>query len=112
MHPGQGPGLSDHSLGEASGEAAVTLLVSELPSHGHELRHGEAPVPQSDPTGALPAATLGRRGGFLYGPGPGNVTMHPQAMAPVGGGMPHNNMQPFLALNFIIALQGVFPPRS
>ena len=114
MHPGQGPGLSLHDLGEASGTQSVTLLQSEIPSHTHALGA------QNSPLGGVAApagATLSRpASGNLYFDPPGApspvVTMDPGTISPAGGGLPHNNMQPYLTLNFNIALQGVFPPRT
>jgi len=111
MHPGQGNGLSLRDLGEMSGTESVTLLVSEIPIHTH---NAVASVEPSDnrlpkPTVALSIST----GAFAYVTGsPALVQMAPQALAPAYGSLPHNNMQPYLTLNFCIALQGVFPPRS
>src|SRR3954449_4613998 len=111
MHPGQGPGLSLHDLGESGGSDTVTLLASETPVHRHDVFAVAA-----DP-GDLqaPSATraLARSGaGFAYVPGAAGATLAPVALAPSGGDQPHNNMQPYLTFNFNIALQGVFPPRS
>jgi len=114
MHPGQGPGLSLHDLGEAGGSETVTLLESEIPAHSH------AAGAQTVPLGgvAVPTnATLSRpASGNLYfdtntGP-PILVPMDPNTLAPAGGDQPHNNLQPYLTFYFNIALQGVFPPRS
>ena len=112
MHPGQGPGLSLHALGEQSGTETVTLLQAEMPAHNHSAGA------QSIPLGSLavPSATT-----TLDRPASGNlftatnvpiVQMSDQAITPAGGNQPHNNLQPYLTLNFCIALQGVFPPRS
>jgi microcystin-dependent protein len=111
MHPGQGQGLSDHFLGEASGVPSVTLLNTEIPVHQHGLiasnQPGEDPTP--DPTRAIARSV----GANLYQTNAASnlVQLAPQALSPTGGGLPHNNMQPYLTLNFNIALQGVFPPR-
>ncbi len=111
MHPGQGPGLSLHDLGETGGSETVSLLESEIPSHSHSLR-ADAADPGEDripgPTEALARST----GGLLYGSAASLVPMSPQALAPAGGDQPHNNMQPYLTFYFCIALQGVFPPRT
>jgi microcystin-dependent protein len=111
MHPGQGPGLSLHDLGETGGAEAVTLLESEIPAHNHLVGA------QNTPLGgvATPAGnTLNRpASGNLYNAaGPAPVAMSPQGLAPAGGDQPHNNMQPYVTFYFNIALQGVFPPRS
>ena len=110
MHPGQGPGLSLHDLGETGGSETVTLLESEIPMHNHALQTfndvGEDRVP--GPTEALARST----GGFLYAPAGALAPMTPTALAPAGGSQPHNNLMPYLTFYFNIALQGVFPPRG
>ena len=112
MHPGQGPGLSLHDLGETGGSDTVTLLQSEIPAHNHSVGA------QTSPLGgvALPSATttLSRpASGNLYFTGsPTQAPMASITIQPTGGDQPHNNLQPYLTLNFCIALQGVFPPRS
>jgi microcystin-dependent protein len=110
MHPGQGPGLSLHDLGETGGSETVTLLESEIPSHAHSLR--ASPNPGEDPTAV--GEVLGRSvGANLYQPSViGLNALSVSAVAPAGGDQPHNNMQPYLTLNFCIALQGVYPPRT
>jgi microcystin-dependent protein len=111
MHPGQGPGLSLHDLGETGGSESVTLLESEIPAHAHTARAvGGDPAELQAPS---PARSIGRSSsGFAYVAGPANVTMAPEALPPAGGDQPHNNLQPYLTFNFNIALQGVFPPRG
>jgi microcystin-dependent protein len=110
LHLGQGPGLSLYDLGQAGGSEAVTLLQSEMPVHTHALR---ASAEDGDLANASPNRVLARSiGGFAYADTPGDVTMAPETIAPAGGDLPHNNMQPYLTLNFCIALQGIFPPRS
>jgi microcystin-dependent protein len=110
MHPGQGPGLSLYDLGQQGGSDTVTLLESEIPSHGHALRvSGEeadlrAPGPQR--VLATPAHSA-----FVQPGGP-VVAMSPHALSVAGGGQPHNNLMPYLTFYFCIALQGVFPPRT
>jgi microcystin-dependent protein len=111
MHPGQGPGLSLHDLGEQGGSETVTLLESEIPSHSHALRaspdQGDLFAPSSSTSLAASA------GAGAYQPSPvGLVPMAPATLPPAGGNQPHNNMQPYLTFYFCIALQGVFPPRS
>jgi microcystin-dependent protein len=109
MHPGQGPGLSLHDLGETSGSDSVTLLQSEMPAHSHQLRGSE-----DDATFKTPAGFYAAGGNAMYAPDASgvNTQMAFQALAPAGGDQPHNNMMPYLTLNFCIALQGVFPPRT
>jgi microcystin-dependent protein len=109
MHPGQGPGLSLHDLGETGGSETVTLLESEIPSHSHNLRVSAQDATTRIVIGQLPATSLGLS---LYGSTPGNTTLNPGALTTAGGDQPHNNMQPYLTFYFCIALQGVFPPRG
>ena len=112
MHPGQGPGLSLHDLGEMGGSETVTLLESEIPAHSHTLKanptFGDTPSPANNVTLARPANIS------LYQTNTNSslAQMAPEALPPAGGDQPHNNMQPYLTLNFCIAMQGVFPPRG
>lgn len=111
MQPGQGQGLSLRDLGEQSGVESITLLVSEMPIHTHGLLAavqdlGDLGAPASNRA----LARSGKGSGYKANPS-ANAIMAPQTIAPAGGGLPHNNMQPYLTLNFCIALQGVFPQR-
>jgi len=111
MHAGQGPGLSQRFIGEASGSQTVTLLQSEMPAHSHALNANTTTASKSLPTGnsfAKGSAIIP----YLAPAGAPLVGMAGQTISPAGGDQPHNNMQPFLTLSFCIALQGVFPPRS
>jgi microcystin-dependent protein len=112
MHPGQGPGLSLHDLGETGGSETVSLLESEIPSHTHAVGAQNIPLGGiATPSGG----TLNRpaSGNLFFTPGStATVQMSDQILAPAGGDQPHNNMQPYLTLNFCIALQGVYPPRT
>lgn len=110
MHPGQGPGLSLHDLGEVGGSETVTLLQSEMPGHTHTLR--AATVDLGDTNVPSPSASFASSaGGTLYQT-TSNTQLAFGAAAQVGGDNPHQNMQPYLTLSFCIALQGVFPPRG
>jgi len=107
---GQGPGLSLYDLGEIGGTANVTLLLSEIAAHSHSLQAAAAAT--TDTAGPTVSLAPVESGASIY-----NAPTHPVAMAPssigaTGGNSPHNNLQPYLVLNFIIALQGVFPQRS
>jgi microcystin-dependent protein len=112
---GQGSGLTDRFLGEVGGAETVTLLQSEMPAHSHGINASASLGTQTDPTNAVWAA-----GGAVRGGGPPTYAsaqgaaplMHPQALNVAGSSLPHNNMPPFLTVTFIIALQGVFPPRG
>ncbi len=111
MHPGQGPGLSLHDLGETGGSETVTLLESEIPGHSHGILADVPPATLNQPA---PTRGLARSsGGTVYQPSnAGLVAMGNNTIAPAGGDQPHNNMMQYLTLNFCIALQGVFPPRT
>jgi microcystin-dependent protein len=106
-----GDGLT---LGEIGGEIAHTLNQSEMPQHLHLMSSNTAVVgagtnaTQGAPTGNFWA----NDGKAIYSTSPPNATMHPSAVTNVGGSQPHNNMQPFLTLNFCIALQGIFPSQT
>jgi microcystin-dependent protein len=106
---GQGPG-SYADLGQLYGSSVVTLLPSEMPAHSHAVQATTLPGNLNGPS---PSAALARsQGGFAYSaPGGPQVGMSLDAVQSVGSGTPHNNEMPYLALNYIIALQGVFPPR-
>jgi microcystin-dependent protein len=111
MHPGQGPGLSLHNLGEMSGSETVTLLESEIPSHAHGLQTMVTPGNRTAPGGNSLARVTGATP-YTAGSNANLVSMAPEALPPAGGDQPHNNMMPYLTFYFCIALQGVFPPRS
>jgi len=109
---GQGNGLSYYDIGEAAGSPNVTLLASEMPIHTHSVTCSTAAGNSTSPAGAVFAA--GSRGKPpAYGvPGSGSVNMSAYAVATAGNGQPHENMPPYVTLNFCIALQGIFPSRS
>ncbi len=111
MHPGQGPGLSLHDLGETGGSETVTLLESEIPSHSHNLMSLPAPANRTSPVDNSIARATGATP-YLAPAGAPLVSMADTALSPNGNDQPHNNMMPYLTLNFCIALQGVFPPRT
>lgn len=109
MHQGQGQGLSQRFIGEQAGEQGVTLLQTEMPVHSHALNGTNQLQNLPDPANH----TLARANANAYVQNPSSFTqMNGLAIGNSGGGLPHNNMPPFLTLTFIIALQGVFPPRG
>ncbi|OXM86652.1 phage tail protein [Paenibacillus rigui] len=112
MHWGNGPGLTPRTYSETGGEADVTLLENEIPYHTHTANAQTA----SDQV--TPAATVWAnagapgRGGFAFYTSTPDTPMNPLALSAAGGSQPHNNMQPYTVLTFIIALQGVYPPKQ
>jgi microcystin-dependent protein len=112
MHPGQGPGLSLHDLGETGGSQTVTLIESELPAHTHSINAANFPGEIQAPTANTALARSHGGNAYQTTTNQNIVLMNPAALPPAGGDQPHNNMMPYLTLNFNIALQGVFPPRG
>ena len=112
MHPGQGPGLSLHDLGETGGSETVTLLESEIPVHTHTLRGNFNTADVNDPSSARSLARSNPGELYQSVTNANLISMSPQALAPAGGDQPHNNQMPYLTFYFCIALQGVFPPRT
>lgn len=109
IHQGSG-----HTLGEAAGSSAVTVNIQQLPTHTHFLSNNMAVV--SDTTNATQGAPAGNNwantGKVQWCTSPPNAVMNPQAVSNVGGSQAHTNMQPYLVLNFCIALQGIFPSQT
>ena len=116
MGAGQGAGLSPRNPGDTSGTVTVTLTAAQLPSHTHTLTGSNAVGTSQTPTGQLFAQppSSPRRPSALYKTGTPTTStlMAPTVISAAGSGGAHNNLQPYLALNFIIALQGVFPARN
>lgn len=113
LHAGAsaGPGLSQRSVGEAGGSDTVTLTAAQLPAHGHAL----AAVPGAStgtPGGAVSLAPTSNGSALYRAPDGSYLNTSASDMGSAGGGAPHDNLPPFLALNFIIALQGIYPARS
>ncbi len=107
---GTGPGLSPNSLGQVGGQENVTLLQTQIPAHSHTLNASSVAGNQSSPTGNV----LGNTGNFdtEYYNGAPSTTMHSESIGASGGNQPHNNLPPFLVLNYCIALEGIFPSRN
>lgn len=111
LHPGNGPGLSQRRIGQKGGIEAVTLEENEMPQHTHGLMTAPATTLANtdSPEGAVFASSE------EHNPYRSASAMRPMAdpaMVPAGGSHPHNNMQPYLTVNFIIALEGIFPQRN
>lgn len=107
MHPGRGPGLTSRRLGQSGGVNTVTLAAANLPAHSHSLTGSTEAPDSSSPAGNFPATApkFEQTGSDL-------APMANEAALPTGGGGAHHNQQPYIKLNFIIALQGIFPSRS
>ncbi len=109
MHMGQGPGLSGRILAERGGVEAVTLTSNQMPQHGHQVNlASNAPANSRSPIGGVPGQLSGPS---LYGDGALDATL-PMSLGTTGGSQPHDNMQPYLVLNFIISLFGIFPSQT
>jgi len=112
IQQGQGPGLSQYDLGEVGGSNTVTLTQAEMPMHTHTVVVSQPEITQTgtsdDPTGKQPAMSVVNSYGDTA-----DTNMAPPTVnvAPSGGNQPMNNMQPYLVVNYIIALQGIFPQR-
>jgi microcystin-dependent protein len=105
---GQGPGLSAYSVGEQIGTESVALTTPEMPAHNHTLQTTNAAANRSNANGAMLAVAKDP----IYAAPPPSAVLNPGSLSLAGGSTPHENMQPFLTLNFIIALVGVFPARN
>lgn len=103
IHMGNG-----FTQGQRAGETSHTLTTNEMPTHTHFAMGNNAGASQSDPTGNF----WSNGGDNIYSPGPPNNVMKPGTIGNVGGNQPHENMSPYLVLNFIVALVGIFPSRN
>lgn len=110
LHQGQGSGLSQRVLGQIGGSEQVTVSTSQLPSHNHVLNATTAVATAS--AGVASCLTAKAATTSLYGNTPGGAPLAPQALRASGGSQPHNNMAPYLGLNFIISLFGIFPSQA
>jgi microcystin-dependent protein len=113
LNAGNASSGTQYFVGEAGGESTVTLSASEMPAHVHGLQAStEAGTSNSPSNASWGEARFGRVTAPLYAASGATASMAGNALAVAGGSQPHNNMPPYLIVNFIIALQGVFPPRS
>lgn len=111
MHPGRGPGLTSRRLGQRGGVETVTLSEAQMPSHTHTSHASNDPAIFNDPGGRAVGRGAGRFDA-LFAPASNLAAMQSNSLANTGGSQAHKNLQPFLAMNFIIALVGLYPSRS
>ena len=111
MHYGSGAGLSPRLIGEAAGQEAVSLTEAQLPAHTHKARASSLKGNTNSPVGRVWSKDAGVQSA-TYTSNAADADMAAGAIAPAGGGQPHNNMPPYLAVNFVIALQGIYPARD
>ena len=109
LHPGQGPGLSPYSLGQTGGSETVTLLTNQMPAHTHLVSASSSNGNTVSPQSAFPASNANNNRDYNTS---ANTTMSSQMISAAGGSQPHNNVQPYTCVNFIIALEGIFPSRN
>jgi microcystin-dependent protein len=108
IHMGQGPGLQPYFIGQNGGEESHTLIAAEMPAHAHQAMADAGNGTSDTPTGALPARNPA---GIPQYSTNSTTALSPGAIASAGGGAAHNNLSPYLTLNYCIALQGIFPSR-
>jgi microcystin-dependent protein len=108
IHVGQGPGLSPYVLGQEAGTETVTLTQNQMPQHSHVVQANAAPATGSRPGGAV----LARTSDQIYASAGDGTTMNQAMIGNAGGSQPFGVLQPYLTLNFCIALQGIFPSRN
>lgn len=108
INQGNGPGLSPYVLGQRSGSENVTLTNAQMPAHGHGVAANGGPASTPRPDGAVPA----RESADAYAAAPDGTAMNAGMITASGGSQPHSIVQPYLGLNFCIALQGIFPSRN
>jgi microcystin-dependent protein len=111
IHQGQGSGLSSRILGETGGVEAVTLTVTQIPAHSHPLLASNDLAAANTPAGSMPAVTNVAKKVYAAAASP-PAPMAPASISPAGGSQPHTNFQPYLCVNFIISLFGLFPSQT
>jgi microcystin-dependent protein len=112
VHQGQGVGLSPYVIGQSGGTETVTLITQQIPQHNHGVNASSGPGTQVLATGNYWAEDGASRGGKVYASATDNTQMNSAALGLTGGNQPHTNIQPFLTVTFIIAMQGIFPSRN
>jgi microcystin-dependent protein len=110
---GQGPGLSNIQLGEMAGTETVTLTIANMPSHNHLINCDNTGQSSTAPSGLIPGLSDDRTTSLpIYSGNAANATMNPAMVGSSGNGLPFNVRDPYLGINFIIALEGIFPSRN
>nr|WP_294510984.1 tail fiber protein [uncultured Rhodopila sp.] len=109
---GQGQGASLHPLGQAGGSETAALAASQAGAHSHTLAVSTNPGTASKPAGNLVIAPNSTAGFNLYAPAPAKTTLSPATIGTTGGGQPHENRQPYLAINYIICSNGAYPTQD
>jgi microcystin-dependent protein len=112
MHFGQGPGLSNRSLGETGGAESQTLTINQMPAHNHRAIPNSRTANVADPINSVPGQAPAGSAFYRNSPDPAGGPMDPGFIDIAGGSQPHDNMQPFQAINYIIALEGIYPSRN
>jgi microcystin-dependent protein len=114
MQPGQGPGLTPRMLGQQGGSETVTLLTNQMPAHNHVHHASGAQGDQFSPEGNVNAVQVDpntQQPVNMYSASP-STTMNPESIGAAGNSQPHDNMPPYTCINFIIAMEGIFPSRN
>lgn len=112
MHPGRGPGLTDRRLGQRGGVETVTLSEAQMPNHHHTVAASDDSANANDPANNMLCRSSSPFAGQIYRNTGTKVAFEERMVEETGGSQAHNNMQPFMAINFIIALVGLYPSRS
>jgi len=109
IHQGQGAGLSNYVMGQVGGVEQVTLIAQNLPVHNHVVTSNSGAANSSDPANNFPAAQSDL---LAYTATPANAIMKANATTNSPGGLPHDNIMPYQCLNYVIALEGIFPTQN
>lgn len=108
IHQGTGPGGVSYSMAQSGGVESVTLGTPQMPSHSHVLLATKSLATDATPVGLVPASSASATVS-PYGTDAPFATLAPQSVTPAGGSQPHENMQPYLCVNYIISMFGIFP---
>ena len=113
MSFGQGPGLSNYDVGQSGGVESVNLNTTQIPAHNHALSASNAAGTATSPSGNHPAVVVDPTANPMSAYGSGTlVPMNAASIGSTGGSQPHTNLQPHLVVNFIICIEGIFPPQN